>query len=123
MTTTREQNLEFGRRWSELWNERDPAFWELLGPGAPVHTGRTTYSREQGRAGDAHLLRALPDCLRQIVRETADDEHFIHHWRCSGHLASDRRLVEWEGCTWARVQDSLIVEAWIFADPSEPKLE
>lgn len=65
----------------------------------------------------------MPDRRREIVRETADDDGFIHHWRCHGHLASDGRLVEWEGYTWARVEGGLIAEVWVFADPSEPMLE
>ena len=47
--------------------------------------------------GEAPLLEAMPDCRREILRETVDDDHFIHHWRCSGRLASDGRLVEWAG--------------------------
>jgi hypothetical protein len=92
------------------------------GPAGIQAAGRSVTVAGQ-RRGEQYVLRALPDCRREILRDTADDQHFIHHWRCSGHLASNGRLVEWEGCTWARVEDGLIAEAWIFADPSDPRLE
>lgn len=120
---THEQNLELGRQFNDLWNARDPAFWELMAVGAVVHVGPYVPTIEQAQAGDEYLLNVLPDCRREIVREVADGEFVIHHWRCSGHHAADGHLVEWEGCTWLRGENGRITEGWIFADPADPKLE
>lgn len=120
---SRERNIELGRRFNDLWNARDPTFWELPTPTAVIHIGKATPSVAQSKAAEAPLLEAMPDCRREILRETADDDHFIHHWRCFGHLASNGRLVEWEGCTWARLENGRITEIWIFGDPRDPRLE
>ncbi|MBK6320258.1 MAG: nuclear transport factor 2 family protein [Dehalococcoidia bacterium] len=123
MATNREKNLELGRRFNDLWNARDPAFWELPTPAAVIHVGKARPTVAQAMTGEAPLLEAMPDCRREILRETVDDDHFIHHWRCSGRLASDGRLVEWDGCTWARIEGRRITEIWIFGDSRDPRLE
>lgn len=123
MATKREENLEFGRKFNDLWNARDPAAWDLIASGARFRVGPRTITREQQLAGEKYLLRALPDCRREILREAADGDFVIHQWRCWGHHAVDRRLVEWEGCTWMRIESGLIVEGWIFGDPADPRLQ
>ncbi|MBE7519068.1 MAG: nuclear transport factor 2 family protein [Thermoflexaceae bacterium] len=123
MATKQETNLEVGRQWNDLWNARDPAFWQLMPPGAVVHFGPHLVSLEDAIAGDRQLLAAMPDARREIVRELADEDAVVHHWRCGGRVAATGRLVEWEGSTIMRVQDGLIAEAWIFGDPADPRLE
>lgn len=118
-----EQNLEFGRRFNDLWNVRDPGFWDLIAADAPIRIGPLSATREQGQAGDENLLRVLPDCRREILREAADGDFLIHHWRCSGHHIADGRLVAWEGCTWMRIESDRVVEGWIFGDPADPRLD
>lgn len=123
MATNREKNLELGRRFNDLWNARDPAFWEIPAPGFVIHVGKATPTLEQAKAADRPLLSALPDCRREIVRELADDNFLVHHWRCSGYLASNGRLVEWEGSSVFRVEDGSLAEMWVFGDPADPRLE
>lgn len=123
MSELSQQNLEIGRRFTELWNARDPTAWDIFAPGMVGYIGHRTTNLEEQMRGEKYLLRKMPDCRREILREVAGDDYLIHHWRCSGHLESTGRAVEWEGCTWFRVEDGRWPEAWVFGDPSEPKLD
>ena len=115
----RQRNLELGRRINDLSNARDGSLWSLFAPGFVQHTGAQEFGLEAARQGDERLFAAIPDARRTIDREVADETSFVHHWHFEGTVRATGNPIRWEGCTWSRVEDGLIVEAWTFWDPGQ----
>jgi len=53
------------------------------------------------------------------ANEVADDEMLVHHWHSEGTVKATGNPIRWEGCSWMRIENGLIAEAWIFWDPSQ----
>lgn len=116
---TRQQNLELGRRINELSHARDSTLWMLFAPDFVQHTGPQEFGLDAARLGDERLFAAIPDARRTIDRELADESSFVHHWHVDGNVKATHTPIRWEGCTWSRVVEGAIVEAWTFWDPGQ----
>lgn len=119
MATRQEQNLELGRRINELSNARDDGVWALFSPGFVQHAGGQTSGVNEAREGDARLFAAIPDAVRTIDREVADDSMLVQQFHFNGAVKATGTPIRWEGCSWMRIENGLIAEAWIFWDPSQ----
>lgn len=119
MTTTRELNLELGRRINELTNARDPGVWSLFAPGFVQRSGAQSTGVEEARIGDERLFAAIPDAVRTIDGELADDTTLVQHWHFDGTVRATGNRIRWEGCTWMRIENGLVAEGWTFWDPTQ----
>lgn len=118
--STRQQNLEFGRRLNDLSNARDDAMWAMFSPGIVYHTGGQAITGvDAARRGDEQLFAAIPDARRTIDHEVADDTMLAQQWHFDGTVKAAGHPIRWEGCSWMRIENGLFVEAWTFWDPGQ----
>ena len=117
-------NAERSRRWfEEIWNRRRlSAIEEFLTPESVGHTeagdlrGVDEFKRFQ-----ADVLSAFPDLFITIEAIVADGDDVVIRWRASGCHSGDglgvcatQQQVSFEGMTWHRYWDGMLMEGWNF---------
>jgi steroid delta-isomerase-like uncharacterized protein len=117
-------NAERSRRWfEEIWNRRRlSAIEEFLTPESVGHTeagdlrGVDEFKRFQ-----ADVLSAFPDLFITIEAIVADGDDVVIRWRASGCHSGDglgvgatQQQVSFEGMTWHRYRDGMLMEGWNF---------
>ncbi len=116
---------EVGRLWFErMWDRRElNLIRELLAENAVGHleggaevVGPDAFARFQ-----EEFLEAIPDIRLKVNNLLADESEVCIHWSATGtHVGSGFGCnatgctLDFQGVTWLRVKDGMIVEGWDF---------
>jgi steroid delta-isomerase-like uncharacterized protein len=116
---------EVGRLWFErMWDRRELSLIdELLGKNAIGHLegGEEVVGPEAFAQFQEEFLEAIPDIRLKVNKLLADNSDVCIHWSATGtHRGSGFGCnatgcpVDFQGVTWLRVKDGVIIEGWDF---------
>lgn len=123
MTTVECSPKEIGRRWfEEVWNQRNVnVITELLAPDARGHMegGQEVVGARDFIVFHQNLLKAMPDLRISVRNVLSDGDDVCVHWEATAThtgtafgIPSSGRKLAFNGMTWFRVDNGVIVEGW-----------
>ena len=116
---------EVGRLWFErMWDRRDlHLIRELLGKDAVGHLegGAEVVGPDAFAKFQEEFLEAIPDLRLKVNKLLSDETDVCIHWSAVGTHSgtgfgcnATGCTVDFQGVTWLRVKDGVIIEGWDF---------